>query len=962
MLLVSILFQVVFVDTFSTYVFTFNDLVIFSYMDSTEIYAYRMDGRLITHQIVNSNDIISLRIGQNTAYVYANHPFSILIGDPVSNTVMGYYATDLYSRPTSDTFLTIMPGDYDNAKFYVFSQANNNNVSVENVMTGSTVRTATLDSLEYMVISANPRATRYRIVSERPIQVLSYGDQGYYIPAINGNFSGKEFFSIIGRIGSWPNDLNIAVYNDSTHVVVEDAYNEVFNGYLNRGDVETITPTPGKISIHADKNISCLIAPYISYTSNYAYLYRGIDEAGLGIGRYFLLPAIANGDLNIFVYEDSTNIILKSGEIASQRNLISEFTLNKGEYKHFKTGNTIYEIVSNKPISTIVSCVDQAGADFSPTYFSVKPALLIEPDTTVYTEPGCLISVDMRIVNKGNISDVINIELLSVDSIELSLLDTAGNALQDHNGDSYVDTDTLGKDSTYNFVLNIHPSIHYPMDTVVLIPVVAFSSIDSTVQDTAIIALNIAGFNVFISPDTLDSVIPGTHKQYKLRAFTSSQCHSDTFDIWGYSSSNYTVMFLDSSGVNPLEDHTMNDTIDIPEILPDSSVYTPVLDINFPLNAQAGDTDTTIVVVKSKKFPYLIDSCIVRTLILKAPAVLIEPDTIDSCQAGNSIVYPLRVYNSGNGSDYINIDFRSNNGFTKQFFYDSLLTTLLRDNNSDGIMDVNELGAAEERDIFLEIEIPRNATNNYIDTTVVYARSSINPSAFDSAMILTRVIHRAAGVLVLPDSIIYINPHDTALFELRIVNLGDTKDTFDISFEESSFYYILNEDIYSDVNSNGIRDIVLDSFPDSLITFVKVFPPSQLGFNIGQYDTNLVDRIYVYAQSLIDSTVSDSCILTTVLVPPLNIHNSPNPFKENTVFHYSIPEQGVATLSIYNRAGELVAVIFKDKAFGPGLYKTLWNGKNYKNKDIAEGIYFYKFQFKPETGRKKVVIKKAVKN
>ncbi len=62
--------------------------------------------------------------------------------------------------------------------------------------------------------------------------------------------------------------------------------------------------------------------------------------------------------------------------------------------------------------------------------------------------------------------------------------------------------------------------------------------------------------------------------------------------------------------------------------------------------------------------------------------------------------------------------------------------------------------------------------------------------------------------------------------------------------------------------------------------------------------------------------------------------NVPNPFNPSTAISYSIPAQGLVTLTIYNIAGQKVETLV-NKNLPAGKYTVIWNPKN-----LASGLYF----------------------
>ena len=85
--------------------------------------------------------------------------------------------------------------------------------------------------------------------------------------------------------------------------------------------------------------------------------------------------------------------------------------------------------------------------------------------------------------------------------------------------------------------------------------------------------------------------------------------------------------------------------------------------------------------------------------------------------------------------------------------------------------------------------------------------------------------------------------------------------------------------------------------------------------------------------------------------------NFPNPFNHSTTISFSLKEKGNVKLSVYNIKGQLVETLV-DEEMNPGRdYKIIWDGKS-GNKELANGIYLYKFETKNKTFIKKMILMK----
>jgi hypothetical protein len=84
----------------------------------------------------------------------------------------------------------------------------------------------------------------------------------------------------------------------------------------------------------------------------------------------------------------------------------------------------------------------------------------------------------------------------------------------------------------------------------------------------------------------------------------------------------------------------------------------------------------------------------------------------------------------------------------------------------------------------------------------------------------------------------------------------------------------------------------------------------------------------------------------------------PNPFnpdKGGTTISFSLKDRTYVTLSVYNIKGQLVATLLDDE-MNPGTdYQVIWDGKS-GNRNLGNGIYFYKLETKDKTFIKKMIL------
>ncbi|MCH7783696.1 T9SS type A sorting domain-containing protein [candidate division KSB1 bacterium] len=81
-----------------------------------------------------------------------------------------------------------------------------------------------------------------------------------------------------------------------------------------------------------------------------------------------------------------------------------------------------------------------------------------------------------------------------------------------------------------------------------------------------------------------------------------------------------------------------------------------------------------------------------------------------------------------------------------------------------------------------------------------------------------------------------------------------------------------------------------------------------------------------------------------------NSQNYPNPFNPVTTISYQLPEASTVTLTVFNTAGQEVALLI-DGQVSAGFHSIQWDAS-----DMASGIYFYQIQAGNFTDMKRMVV------
>lgn len=71
--------------------------------------------------------------------------------------------------------------------------------------------------------------------------------------------------------------------------------------------------------------------------------------------------------------------------------------------------------------------------------------------------------------------------------------------------------------------------------------------------------------------------------------------------------------------------------------------------------------------------------------------------------------------------------------------------------------------------------------------------------------------------------------------------------------------------------------------------------------------------------------------------------NYPNPFNPMTTIRYTVPDQGIVRLRVFDIMGrEMVTLVNQEHA--PGTYRVVWDGRTHRSEQAASGVYFYRIE------------------
>jgi hypothetical protein len=80
-----------------------------------------------------------------------------------------------------------------------------------------------------------------------------------------------------------------------------------------------------------------------------------------------------------------------------------------------------------------------------------------------------------------------------------------------------------------------------------------------------------------------------------------------------------------------------------------------------------------------------------------------------------------------------------------------------------------------------------------------------------------------------------------------------------------------------------------------------------------------------------------------------SVSSYPNPFNPSTTLSYRLPQDAAVRLEIYDLIGRKIRSLV-DESKSAGYYHVVWNGRDQMGKEVASGVYLYRFSATPTDG------------
>ncbi len=120
------------------------------------------------------------------------------------------------------------------------------------------------------------------------------------------------------------------------------------------------------------------------------------------------------------------------------------------------------------------------------------------------------------------------------------------------------------------------------------------------------------------------------------------------------------------------------------------------------------------------------------------------------------------------------------------------------------------------------------------------------------------------------------------------------------------------------------------------------------------YREGYYSKIYCDAEGWIPSVEDKNFANKTSSVNTLN-QNYPNPIVSRTVIKYSIANPCKVELKLFDLTGRQIATLVNENQ-KPGYYQVNWDIRNFSEKELPDGVYFYRLTAGDYTNTKRMVI------
>ena len=370
-----------------SYFYTFDEAILFSYSEGTYFVVENSAAMTVWNGTLDRGNHMRLTPGEGIYSVKASQPYTILAGAAETQNVVGYYATDVNGRGTSEDVYTYIPPPnslYPESRFTIFAYVNDTAVTVTDVSTEAILWQGTLNQSQHFsqgLSNATWQNKYVHIQSTYPVSALCYLDQGFIVPSSTGLFTGTMFYTFVGNITNGNNDLNVIGYSNDTWVAISNTESKslIWNGTLNAGETHgEVFSKQTYLTVTSNRSIAVTVDPYQSWPIMYVAALYAADFNGALIGKQFFTTARGGGYLYVFAYHDSTYVTVTD---QATHSLIWNGTLNEMQFHKKTVSHSTYSVTSDKEVA-VLEGYEEWSAMFVPLYYTAEkqpPTILHEP-------------------------------------------------------------------------------------------------------------------------------------------------------------------------------------------------------------------------------------------------------------------------------------------------------------------------------------------------------------------------------------------------------------------------------------------------------------------------------------------------------------------------------------------------------------------------------------------------------
>ncbi len=428
---------------YSSYIFTTDDIIFFSYEDGTQVELYDSAGDPVAVEpnVLNKGQHVWVDTSQGVYFVAGSNKFAVLTGDAATSGISGYYAMDADGRGVSREFYTYAPSLFQHCEFIVFAYENSTQVTVQQEVTNGVYADIASFSLNKGEHWANSSlSNKYlHITANRPVSALTCYDQSYFVPSVSGKWNGTEFYTYLSDIAGWPQDLTVIAYYDGTLISVKDGNDPnvaIWSGTLSSGQahVESYPNGANKyFTITSNKPVTVSAQPWVA---SIAFYYQGVfipDRNGTGVGTDIIGSTLNEGYLYVFAHSDNTHIDIYE---ANDGTWVAGYDVNGGDMVNANPGNGLWRIASDRSLSAYSGYIDELSgftAEFAPLVFNTLPLTFEKIDDVNDWDcvgPGDIITytIDYNYPAGPNLPDINDVNIIDYlpDEVEYRSSDPCG--------------------------------------------------------------------------------------------------------------------------------------------------------------------------------------------------------------------------------------------------------------------------------------------------------------------------------------------------------------------------------------------------------------------------------------------------------------------------------------------------------------------------------------------------------